>query len=75
MTLSDELYALALEASGLSRQLFDAEVSNPNWAMSGPTWGSFVPCGLRDTWLSLSLDTKLAVYLTALSAFNRYDSL
>jgi hypothetical protein len=67
------LFGLALEASYDSEGILWEALSHPRWDDWHSKWESFVPCGLRDRWDNLSADMKLAVYVTASSAFSQND--
>jgi hypothetical protein len=62
-----QLLELALSVSNLSERTLWEELTHPVWegwhAKWG--WGVIVPCCLRDRWNELSIDVRLAVYITA----------
>lgn len=69
MTLTDDLLSLAEAGSNLTKTMMLSEVLHPKWDRPHPKWQSFVPCTLRTAWTSLSLEARLAVYITAYNAF------
>jgi hypothetical protein len=68
------LFELALSASNHSEAIFLADLAHPVWSGRNTEWGQFVPCGVRERWAELSMDVKLAVYVTASVAFDRATS-
>ena len=68
MPVTECLYAIAVDASNLSEALFASDLANPDWEGRDSDWPIFVPCGLRSLWPTMAFETRLAVYLTALSA-------
>ncbi len=67
------LLELARKGSGLSEDTLLEELNSPLWEGWHAKWGVFVPVGIREQWGNLTMESKLAVYLTALAAFDHVD--
>jgi hypothetical protein len=65
-----QLLELALSVSNLSEPTLWAELAHPVWEGWHAKWGGYVACGLSDRWNELSIDVRLAVYITAEIAWN-----
>ena len=70
-----ELLKLACEASYLPPDLVREEVSRPDWSSDGlrSDWTVGIPRGLRESWESLSLETKLALFASSSAMSKAWD--
>jgi hypothetical protein len=64
------LFKLALESSNTDVDYFLKDLNNPIWSGRAAGWGACVPSTVAERWPFLSVDTKLAVFMTANLAYN-----